>query len=65
MVGASAGGVEALQILAASLLLHSAAAVFIVLHIGNGGSEKRSHLPGILSRAGRPRRRSSEERRSN
>jgi two-component system chemotaxis response regulator CheB len=27
--------------------------VFVVLHIGSGGSEGRSHLPGILSRAGR------------
>jgi two-component system chemotaxis response regulator CheB len=53
VVGASAGGVEALQIFAASLPPDLAAAVFIVLHIGSGGSEKRSHLPGILSRAGR------------
>jgi two-component system chemotaxis response regulator CheB len=53
VVGASAGGVEALQIFAASLPSDLLAAVFIVLHIGSGGSEKRSHLPGILSRAGR------------
>ena len=52
VVGASAGGVEALQIFAASLPSDLRAAVFIVLHIGSGGSEKRSHLPEILSRAG-------------
>lgn len=52
VVGASAGGVEALQIFAASLPSDLWAAVFIVLHIGSGGSEKRSHLPEILSRAG-------------
>jgi two-component system chemotaxis response regulator CheB len=53
VVGASAGGVEALQIFTASLPDDLPAAVFIVLHIGSGGSEKRSYLPGILSRAGR------------
>jgi two-component system chemotaxis response regulator CheB len=52
VVGASAGGVEALQIFAASLPDDLPAAVFVVLHIGSGGSEKRSHLPGILSRVG-------------
>ena len=52
VVGASAGGVEALQVFAASLPSDLSAAVFIVLHIGSGGSEKRSHLPGILNRAG-------------
>ena len=52
VVGASAGGVEALQIFAASLPSDLSAAVFIVLHIGSGGSEKRSHLPEILTRAG-------------
>lgn len=52
VVGASAGGVEALQIFAASLPDDLPAAVFVVLHIGSGGSEKHSHLPGILSRAG-------------
>src|SRR3954464_14394953 len=53
VVGASAGGVEALQVFAASLPADLSAAVFIVLHIGSGGSEKRSHLPGILTRAGK------------
>jgi two-component system chemotaxis response regulator CheB len=52
VVGASAGGVEALQIFVASLPADLPAAIFVVLHIGSGGSEKRSHLPGILSRAG-------------
>ena len=52
VVGASAGGVEALQIFAASFPSDLSAAVFIVLHIGSGGSEKRSHLPEILTRAG-------------
>jgi two-component system chemotaxis response regulator CheB len=53
VVGASAGGVEALQIFAATLPEDIPAAVFVVLHIGDGGSEKRSHLPGILTRAGK------------
>jgi two-component system chemotaxis response regulator CheB len=53
VVGASAGGVEALQVFAASLPDGLPAAVFIVLHIGSGGYERRSHLPAILSRAGR------------
>ncbi len=53
VVGASAGGVEALQIFAASLPSDLSAAVFHrAPHIGSGGSEKRSHLPGILTRAG-------------
>jgi two-component system chemotaxis response regulator CheB len=52
VVGASAGGVEALRTLAAALPENLEAAVFVVLHIGDGGSERRSHLPGILSRAG-------------
>src|SRR5260370_1215826 len=52
VVGASAGGVEALQIFVASLPSGLSAAVFIVLHIGSGGSGKGSPLPGILSRAG-------------
>lgn len=53
MVGASAGGVEALQTFAASLPYDLPAAIFVVLHIGSGGPEKRSHLPDILTRAGR------------
>jgi two-component system chemotaxis response regulator CheB len=53
VVGASAGGGEALRVFAASLPSDLPAAIFVVLHIGNGGPEKRSHLPDILSRAGR------------
>jgi two-component system, chemotaxis family, protein-glutamate methylesterase/glutaminase len=49
VVGASAGGVEALQKLAASLPEHLEAAVFISVHFPEGGT---SVLPRILSRAG-------------
>src|SRR4051794_26468277 len=52
VVGASAGGVEALRTFAAALPRDLDAAVFVVLHIGAGGSERRSHLPGLLSRVG-------------
>jgi two-component system, chemotaxis family, protein-glutamate methylesterase/glutaminase len=51
VIGASAGGVEALQVLAAGLPADLAAAVFIVLHIGNG-SHGHSWLAQILSKAG-------------
>lgn len=53
MVGASAGGVEALRTFATGLPDNLQAAVFVVLHIGRGGWERRSHLPAILSKAGR------------
>jgi two-component system chemotaxis response regulator CheB len=49
VVGASAGGVEALMGLAARLPPGLRAAVFVVLHISPSGG---SHLPAILSRAG-------------
>jgi two-component system, chemotaxis family, protein-glutamate methylesterase/glutaminase len=48
VVGASAGGVEALQVLAAGLPADLKAAVCIVLHIG----ERQSQLPNILEGAG-------------
>jgi two-component system chemotaxis response regulator CheB len=52
VVGASAGGVEALQRLAAGLPANLDASVFVVLHIG-AGMDGHSHLPAILSRAGK------------
>jgi two-component system chemotaxis response regulator CheB len=51
VVGASLGGVEALQVLAAGLPANLDASVFVVLHIGIGIHGK-SHLPEILSNAG-------------
>jgi two-component system chemotaxis response regulator CheB len=51
VVGASAGGVEALQILGAGLPANLPAAVFVVLHVGNG-TNGRSELPKILENAG-------------
>jgi two-component system, chemotaxis family, protein-glutamate methylesterase/glutaminase len=51
VVGASAGGVEALQVLTAGLVTDLPASVFVVLHIGRG-IDGRSFLPEILARAG-------------
>jgi two-component system chemotaxis response regulator CheB len=51
VVGASAGGVDALSILAAGLPANLNAAIFVVLHIGMG-SNGRSYMPQILSKAG-------------
>src|SRR5579883_1826392 len=50
-IGASAGGVEALQVVASGLPADLRAAVFVVLHIGSGVNGS-SVLPRILSRAG-------------
>jgi two-component system chemotaxis response regulator CheB len=50
-VGASAGGVEALQVLAAGFPVGLGAAVCVVLHIGRGINGK-SYLPEILTKAG-------------
>ncbi|MFC7478661.1 chemotaxis protein CheB [Dankookia sp. GCM10030260] len=49
VIGASAGGVEALQTLVAQLPHDFGAALLVVLHIGT----RRSALPEILTRAGR------------
>lgn len=49
VIGASAGGVEALMTLFGGLPLELPAAVFVVLHVMPGGT---SVLPRILSRAG-------------
>jgi two-component system chemotaxis response regulator CheB len=49
LIGASAGGVEALKALVRGLPANLPAAVFIVLHVPPTNS---SHLPEILSRAG-------------
>lgn len=51
VVGASAGGVEALGVLAAGLPKDLKAAVFVVLHIGRG-INGHSMLPAILNNAG-------------
>jgi two-component system, chemotaxis family, protein-glutamate methylesterase/glutaminase len=51
VVGASAGGVEALADLAASLPADLAAALFVVLHVP---STATSALPDILNRNGPP-----------
>ena len=48
VIGASAGGVEALQALVAQLPYEFGAALLVVLHIGT----RRSALPEILTRAG-------------
>jgi two-component system, chemotaxis family, protein-glutamate methylesterase/glutaminase len=52
VVGASAGGIEALQVLTGGLPASLDASVFVVLHIGTG-INGHSHLPAILSRAGK------------
>lgn len=49
VIGASAGGVEAISTLVADLPRELRAAVFVVLHVSRG----RSALPEILTRAGR------------
>src|SRR5262245_36886405 len=49
VIGASAGGVEAISFIAAELPRDIRASIFIVLHISRG----RSMLPEILTRAGR------------
>lgn len=51
VIGASAGGVEALQRLAADLPANLNAAVCIVVHIGNG-IDGKSLLPAILNHVG-------------
>jgi two-component system, chemotaxis family, protein-glutamate methylesterase/glutaminase len=51
VIGASAGGVEALQVLTAGLPADLAAAVFVVLHIGSGLNGS-SYMPEILTKAG-------------
>jgi two-component system chemotaxis response regulator CheB len=50
VIGASTGGVEAISTIVAGLPADLAAAVVVVLHIGENA---RSHLPEILNRAGR------------
>jgi two-component system chemotaxis response regulator CheB len=49
VIGASAGGVEALQKIASALPARLEAAIFVVLHVG---AEATSALPAILRRAG-------------
>ncbi|MFL6451096.1 MAG: chemotaxis protein CheB [Bryobacteraceae bacterium] len=51
VIGASAGGVEALKIVAAGLPPNLRASVFVVLHIGTG-MNGQSYLPEILTKAG-------------
>ena len=51
VIGASAGGVEALQVLASGLPTNLEAAVFVVLHIGSG-IDGQSQMPEMLARAG-------------
>ena len=49
LIGASAGGVEAISAIVAGLPQGIQAAIFVVLHVSRG----RSVLPAILTRAGR------------
>src|SRR5215510_6988802 len=49
VIGASAGGVEAISRIVADLQRDIRASIFVVLHISRG----RSMLPDILTRAGR------------
>jgi two-component system chemotaxis response regulator CheB len=51
VIGTSAGGVEALKVVAARLPAHLPASVFVVLHIGTG-INGQSYLPEILTKAG-------------
>ncbi len=51
VMGASAGGVEALKVVVAGLPANLPASVFVVLHIGNG-INGQSFLPEILTSAG-------------
>ncbi len=50
VIGASAGGMEALQKLAATLPLDLAASLFVVWHLSPGA---RTILPAVLSKAGK------------
>lgn len=51
VIGASAGGIEALKVVAAGLPANLSASVFVVLHIG-AGINGQSYLPDILTKAG-------------
>ena len=51
VIGTSAGGVEALQVVAAGLPANLPASEFVVLHIGTG-INGQSYLPEILTKAG-------------
>ncbi len=51
VIGASAGGVEALRVVVAGLPPDFTGAVFVVLHVGRG-RDGRSYLPEILTKAG-------------
>ena len=51
VIGASAGGVEALKLLVSGLPRNLQAVIFVVLHIGRG-SNGNSFLPEILNGAG-------------
>src|SRR3954470_2944527 len=51
LIGTSAGGVEALKVVAAGFPANLPASVFVVLHIGTG-INGQSYLPEILTKAG-------------